>query len=118
MSAYYEIYARAKGDTAGFLADVGEILGGQPQPIEGSDLFLIETPTAFVDIDLLHGLEDAAGIPYSSYPLCVTIRDRDSLDERAKVVADTIYQRLMATGQYECFMVYNLTEQLTGLDGT
>jgi hypothetical protein len=117
MSSYHDVYARAKVASADFLSDISALLHEETRPHDDGDGYLIETPTAFIDVYLSHTLEDDGGIPYSSYPLCVTIRDRDRDDDRAEKLARSIYQSLVASGKYDCFLVYDITVLLEGPTG-
>src|SRR5262249_51938031 len=106
MPAYYDVFAKPL-EPADFLRDVSHILGSAPEEGLGSEGRSFNTDRATVDVFLEHELVDDGQLLFTRYPLYLTIRDWDRDQQRALQLAKSLYQRLQATGRYECMIVWN-----------
>lgn len=116
MTTYYQVFVRSKqGDRESTLAeDVGQILGTPFHQNPSTEGLLAEAPTAFVDIYFEHELEDEPDLPFEEFPTSITVRDRDRNGERAKQVARSIYDGLVESGRYYCFLTYGVDHRIAG----
>jgi hypothetical protein len=111
MSAFHEIYVRPLRDGADPVALVEKEFAGHFTPAESFEGSLLPAGRDVVDFMPEHDLEDDRGIPYSSHPLIFAVRNLDrDVEHEYRVARERIFDLLVRTGDYSCFMVFNTIE--------
>jgi hypothetical protein len=111
MSAYHDVYLRPLRADADPVGLIEHEFGARFSPGTNFDGAWLPAGRDVVDFFSEHDLEDNLGIPYSSHPLIFAVRDLDGDKKREYHVAKTrIFDLLVATGDYSCFMVFNTIE--------
>lgn len=111
MSAYHDVYVRPLRADADPVALVEREFSARFRPAESFEGSLMPADRDVIDYFSEHDLEDNLGIPYSSHPLIFAVRNLDRDKEHEYHVAKTrIFDLLVATGDYSCFIVFNTIE--------
>jgi hypothetical protein len=111
MSAFHEIYVRPLRAGADPVALVEREFGGHFSRAESFEGSLLPVGRDVIDYMPEHDLEDNLGIPYSSHPLIFAVRNRDrDREHEYRVAKERIFDLLVATGDYSCFIVFNTIE--------
>jgi hypothetical protein len=111
MSAYHDVYVRPLRAGADPVDLIEREFGARFAPAQSFDGSFFLVGRDAVDYFSEHDLEDNLGIPYSSHPLIFAVRnlDRDKGHEY-RVAKERIFDLLVATGDYSCFIVFNTIE--------
>ncbi len=65
-----------------------------------------------VEVETSHGYEDDFGIPFSEYPIAITIRDLEGDKQREESAARSIFDNLASVGGYSQLLVFDLQKLL------
>ena len=112
MSEYHQIFARAGTAERRFIADLAAAAGTELPPareaVPASIAYAGEVEDAAVEVELSHDFEDDRGIPFSKYPVVVTIRAYDGDKAREQRLARDIFGKLCGHGGYSLLLVFGL----------
>ncbi len=115
MSAYHQVFLRPRtphGADA-VVPDIQACAGAQLET-EGSDYADYAggiKDAAFV-VKLSHEYDDDYDIPFSQYPVCVTIRQYDRNEARQEDLARGLFANLKRLGRYDLLLVFDLYKLL------
>ncbi|MGH3375822.1 MAG: hypothetical protein ACRDP6_13885 [Actinoallomurus sp.] len=116
MSSHHQIFVRQEDAEREFPVDVaaasGTVLNEVDDAVSEEIAYAGTTENTAVEIELSHDFEDDYGIPFSAYPMIVTIRDLDRDLERQESLARDVYGRLGALGGYSLLLVFDLSTLL------
>ena len=115
MSAYHQIFARRQRPPQQLVSDVAAAIGASLAPVGGQAgegiAYAGQAGRAAVEIEMSHEFEDDRGIPFSRYPIVITVRDYDSDKGREETVAREIFGALCGHG-YSLLLVLDLQKLL------
>jgi hypothetical protein len=115
MSAYHQIFARRPRPPQQLVSDVAAAIGGPLAPVGGQAsegiAYAGQAGRAAVEIEMSHEFEDDRGIPFSQYPIVITVRDYDSDKGREETVAREIFAALCGR-EYSLLLVLDLQQVL------
>lgn len=113
MSSYYQIFLRAPGEKERFIADIANAAGCDLKPgaaTNGDYDFAGGSDNAKVQVELSHEFDDDYGIPFSQYPVIVTVIDLERKADREEAYARSIFRKLAESGKYSMLLVHDLSD--------
>lgn len=114
MSAYHQIFARRQRPEERLVSDVAAAIGAPLAPVGGQAggiAYAGQAGRAAVEIEMSHEFEDDRGIPFSTYPIVITVRDYDGDKKREETVARDLFGVLCGQG-YSLLLVLDLQKLL------
>jgi hypothetical protein len=113
MSAYHDVYVRPLRADADPVKLIEREFGARFSRGTNFDGWWLPAGRDVVDYFSEHDLEDNLGIPYASHPLIFAVRDLDGDKEREyRIAKDRIFDLLVRTGDYSCFILFNTIQAL------
>ncbi|WP_157119667.1 hypothetical protein [Nocardia xishanensis] len=115
MSAFHEIFLRARKSDAEAIRDIGLAAGAELHLDDTSGDAVIHRAIVehwVVEVETSHDYEDDFGIPFSKYPIVVTIRDLEGNKQREESAARSIFDHLASVGGYSELLVFDLQKLL------
>ncbi|MGE5291692.1 MAG: hypothetical protein ACM3ML_31735 [Micromonosporaceae bacterium] len=116
MSEYHQIFAQAVVQERQLIADVALAAGTELPPAQNAVPATIayagEVDGAAVEVELSHDFEDDRGIPFSRYPVVITIRAYNGDKTREERLARGIFDKLCGRGSYSLLLVFGLQRLL------
>ncbi|MCP2298526.1 hypothetical protein APR11_004971 [Nocardia amikacinitolerans] len=119
MSAFHEIFVRAGKSDAEVIRDIGLVAGVELHIDHTSGAAPIHRAVVehwVIEVETAHDYEDDFGIPFSKYPIVVTIRDLEGNKQREESVARSIFDSLASVGEYSELLVFDLQKLLATTD--
>jgi hypothetical protein len=113
MSANHDVYVRPLRAGADPVDLIEREFGAKFAPAKSFDGSHFLAGRDAIDYFSEHDLEDNIGIPYESHPLIFAVRnlDRDA-EHEYRVAKERIFDPLVATGDYSCFILFNTIQLL------
>lgn len=115
LSAHYEIFTKPSNNELDLIEDIQRITGkGAEDSISrnGGTGYLFDLGNYIIDVELTHDYDDDHGIPFSKYPIVVTIRDLGSDRRREESTARKLFEALHREGRYNGVLVYDFRQLL------
>ncbi|TDC60812.1 hypothetical protein E1200_29850 [Actinomadura sp. GC306] len=112
MSSYYQIFLRAPEVGERLLSDIAGAAGvelSSSSTSGGGIDFAGGADTVKVQVELSHEFDDDYGIPFSQYPVVVTVIDLERSAAREEVLARDVFNKLAEAGIYSMLFVHDLS---------
>ncbi|MEV3962500.1 hypothetical protein AB0M34_16630 [Nocardia sp. NPDC050193] len=111
MSSYHQIFLKGSADGPALAEALTVITGCAPRKQVLSSGVSVQSfffGHAVVDLEMFHEYEDDFGIPFSDYPVMITVRDLDSDKLREEATAKRLFDGLTARGNISGILVFDL----------
>lgn len=116
MSMYHQIFVRTERSGAQLAADVGLAAGStltaRSDDADEGIAYAGKTDQAAIEIEMSHEFDDDYGIPFSRYPVVVTVRDFNGDKACEEQLARSILRGLCGRADYSLMLVFNLSSLL------
>jgi hypothetical protein len=107
VSAFHEIYLRELNPARPVLAFLESEFGWTFQEYGRAGVLVTVTEEASIDYQADFGLDDSSGLPFELHRSLLTFRGRNGEKELEYRVARGVYEALVASGDYSCFLMFD-----------
>ncbi|NKY35946.1 hypothetical protein HGA13_23140 [Nocardia speluncae] len=115
MSSHHQIFIDTDAEESALIESIQTITGSRPrtqQVLDGATLRAFIFDNTVVELEMSHEYEDDLGIPFSKYPIVITVRDLNSNRTREESTARWLLDKVCSITGSHGILVEDLQRML------